>query len=84
MPVDLLCKSIKTGFHMRATQALNGLNKIEKIQEQTFRLLHNFAEAHNGNAFDALLSLESLSLPLSLLKFFSRTYQTHRPDPSGT
>ena len=51
---------------MRATQALNGLNKSEKIQVQTFRLLHNFAEAHNGNAFDALLSLESLSLPLSL------------------
>ena len=76
MPVDLLCKSIKTGFHMRATQALNGLNKIEKIQEQTFRLLHNFAEAHNGNAFDALLSLESLSPSLSLTIFLQNLPDT--------
>ena len=76
MPVDLLCKSIKTGFHMRATQALNGLNKIEKIQEQTFRLLHNFAEAHNGNPFDALLSLESLSPSLSLKIFLQNLPDT--------
>ena len=58
---------------MRATNALNGLNKIEKMQEQTFRLRHNFAEAHNGNAFDALLSLESVS-PFLTLTFLFHTH----------